>query len=335
MSRYLSFASVIFLFFIVSCQKEVSFEQGSPSKGSLQDSVGDCLSKTVTGNYIVAKALNDSNFIDVTVNVTQAGRYTIYTDTVNGYSFRATGNFSSIGQSTVRLKGSGTPQAAGSDDFTIIYDSSFCSVTITVLPAGSSGGGTTSTDHFIITDNSWWSYSTPLTGDTLKRSIIGTANASGFSYKAMKELDASGQYDDTLYYRKSGNNYYDFNYTDAYTTFYFDNFVVDSILFLKEGLNTGDTWSSAVYTGTVNGKNTKVRYDFKCDNANATVTLNSKTYTNVYQITMKAMVDNGTGYATDVTWVSYYAKGIGLIYQKYDDGAGNAGEFTLRYYQVF
>ena len=310
----------------------MSYELGQTSAGSLQSSSGNCLPKTVNGNYVIAKALNDSNSVDVTVNVAKAGRYTVYTDTVNGYYFKATGNFTAAGSSIVRLKGYGKPIATGVNTFTVVYETSICSIDITVTTAS---GTTLSTDHFIVTDNSWWSYNTPVPGDTLRRSIIGSATASGVTYKAMKELDVAGQLDDTLYYRKSGNNYYDYNYTDAYTSFYFDNIQIDSILFLKEGLKTGDTWSSKIYTGPVNGTSTKVRYDFICDDASATVTLNSKTYTNVYKITLKVMVDNGTGFKTDVTWTYYYAQGIGLIYEKYDDGAGNAGEVTIRNYQVF
>lgn len=336
MNRFLSFAFVFSLLFVVSCQKEKSFEQGKLSSGSLQDSVGDCLSKTVSGNYIAAKTLTDSNFIDVDVNVTQTGRYTIYTDTVNGYFFRAAGTFSKAGLNTVRLKGSGTPGIAGTDDFFIYYDSSFCDLSVTVLPAGSTGG-TTSTDHFILTDNSWWSYTiSVLPTDTLKRSIIsGSFTVGSTSYKGMKEEDAQGNFDDTLFFRKSGSNYYEFNYADYYTSFYFDNTIVDSIPFLKEGLTNGQTWSSQVYTGTDSGATKKVRYDFTCNNANATVTVNSKSYSNVYQVTMKVMVDAGTGFKTDLTWTNYYAQGVGWIYQKYDDGAGGTYNLSVKNYKVF
>jgi len=142
MSRYLSFASVFFLLLIVSCQKEKSFEQGKPSKGSLQGNFGDCLAKKINGVYTATKSLADTNYIDVDVDVAQTGRYTIYTDTVNGYFFKATGTFSSVGSNTVRLKGFGTPSTAGDNDFTVFYDSSFCNVTVAVLPNSSSSGGT-------------------------------------------------------------------------------------------------------------------------------------------------------------------------------------------------
>jgi hypothetical protein len=142
MSRYLSFASVLVLLLVVSCQKEKSFEQGKASKGSLQGNFGDCLAKTINGTYTATKSLADTNYIDVDVDVTQAGHYTIYTDTVNGYFFRATGTFASTGSNNVRMKGFGTPGSAGTNDFTVFYDSSFCNVSVTVLPNSGSSGGT-------------------------------------------------------------------------------------------------------------------------------------------------------------------------------------------------
>jgi hypothetical protein len=338
MSRYLSFAFAFLLLVIVSCQKETSFEQGQASKGSLQGAFGDCLGKTVAGNYVAAKSLTDSNYIDVTVDVTAAGRYTVYTDTVNGYFFKASGSFTTVGSNIVRMKGFGTPLAAATNDFTVTFDSTVCSVSVQVLPAGSTGGGgTTSTDHFILTDNSWWSFTTPVPGDTLIRTVLtGSFASGGFSYKGVKEIDLPGKnIDDTLFFRKSGSNYYELNYVDYYSNIALDNPGVDSLPFLKEGLTSGATWSSKVYTGTEGGAARKIRYDYTCTNNNATVTLNSKTYTNVYQVTTKVMVDSGVGFVTDVTLTNYYAQGIGWIYEKGDYGGGQTYEFPVKNYKVF
>ena len=51
--------------------------------------------------------------------------------------------------------------------------------------------------------------------------------------------------------------------------------------------------------------------------------------------TLKVMVDSGSGFVTDVTWTNYYAKGIGWIYEKADDGSGSTLELQVRNYQVF
>jgi hypothetical protein len=324
--------TLVTLVFLFSCQKEISLEAGKPSSGALQDNGGDCLPKLIGGTFEANKTLNDSNYLDVTVAVSLAGTYRIYSDTVNGYYFSGAGSFAVPGTNTIRLRGIGKPLTEGNDLFTIYYDSSFCSIQVPVVPAGTLPA---TGDHFILTDNSWWSYTTPVPGDTLKRTISGSVNANGVTYKVLKEKNTTNVYDDSLYVRKSGNNYYELNYSDYYSSFYFDTPVLDSLLFLKEGLVTGDAWTSSEYTGTVGGVDTKLKYLFSVINANATVTYNGRTYTNVYQVSMKSQKsENGGAYADDVTWINYYAPGVGWIYQKYDDGT-QAFELPIRYFQVF
>jgi hypothetical protein len=130
------------LIFLIGCQKEVSFEtSGNPSKGSLQaDASGDCLPKTVNGVYVATTPLvPTSNTITVQVTVATTGSYEVYTDTVNGMYFRATGTFTTVGANTVTLRGNGTPFAQGTYNFVVAYDSTFCDVQVDVLPAGSGG----------------------------------------------------------------------------------------------------------------------------------------------------------------------------------------------------
>lgn len=121
-----------------SCSKEKSLEnsQGDQAVGSLQSgATGECLPKTLQGAYIVNKALASSNFIEVDVDVITGGRYTISTDTVNGYYFTGSGDFSSTGINTVTLEGKGKPLAEGVDNFTVSFDSTFCNIEVAVLPA--------------------------------------------------------------------------------------------------------------------------------------------------------------------------------------------------------
>lgn len=136
--RYLLFLLVSGLVLINACLKEHSEEGGAgPSQGSLQeDGTGDCFPKTVAGNYVVGTALvTTTNYVDVQVNVTTAGLYTIYTDTVNGIYFRASGTFSTTGTNTVRLKGFGTPAAIGVSNFIVAYGTSVCTVAVNVVGA--------------------------------------------------------------------------------------------------------------------------------------------------------------------------------------------------------
>ena len=130
------------LLFLVACQKEHSFEKGAlnPSAGSLQSgTTGDCLGSIVGGIYKTDTVLNDSNYVDVKVDVTTGGDYRISTDTVNGFYFSSSGSFTATGENTVRLQGNGNPQSVGTNIFTVTYDSTVCTFSVTTLVGGSGG----------------------------------------------------------------------------------------------------------------------------------------------------------------------------------------------------
>jgi hypothetical protein len=126
--------------FFQACQKELSLETGggTVASGTLQSDVtGECLPKNVAGIYEAGEELKpDSNYIEVDVLVTQAGIYTITTDTVNGIYFKASGVFPGSGIVTVKLKGAGTPISAGTYDYVVTFGSTSCSVSVITLPAG-------------------------------------------------------------------------------------------------------------------------------------------------------------------------------------------------------
>lgn len=140
-SSLLVFTSVLF----VACQKETSFEKGNSaaSVGSLSvDASGNCLGAVVSGTYMKDTAIKASNYVDVSVQVDTAGTYTIASDTVNGYYFKATGSFNAAGTQVVRLIGGGKPLAVGSNIFTVTYNGTVCEFTVNVTgvvpPGGSS-----------------------------------------------------------------------------------------------------------------------------------------------------------------------------------------------------
>ena len=140
MKKQLIYWLAAVLVIAIGCQKELSFEgANTPAKGTLQSDVtGDCLPKTVNGAYIAATPLVPAtNTITVQVNVTQTGTFVITTDTVNGYYFRATGTFTTLGLTTVTLRSNGTPFAAGVNNFVVSFDGSVCDIAVTVLPVGS------------------------------------------------------------------------------------------------------------------------------------------------------------------------------------------------------
>lgn len=128
-SFFLSAAAILVILF--SCQKEVRFD--FISEGTLDKDINsDCIA-TAHGDFIAGKANDANNYIEVQAHVTTRGNYTITTDTVNGYSFTATGAFHDTGSAIVRLAAHGKPIAAGTDQFNIAYGSSHCLATVIVL----------------------------------------------------------------------------------------------------------------------------------------------------------------------------------------------------------
>ena len=84
-------------------------------------------------------ALTGANTVEVMVNVTSIGSYSINTDTVDGISFSQSGNFTVTGIQKVILKGSGTPSTPNIFTFSPGTGTSGCTFTLTVLTPGPPG----------------------------------------------------------------------------------------------------------------------------------------------------------------------------------------------------
>ncbi|WP_301921545.1 hypothetical protein [Ferruginibacter sp.] len=126
---------VIFTIFacLVSCKKFYSYEGGFfpvSAKGTLKDSSGNCSNIVINGSFIKDNLLTSGNTIIVYANITQPGKFVLYTDTVNGYYFRDTGSINNTGLQSFTLKGFGTPVTTQPDYFTVHFDSSFCNFII-------------------------------------------------------------------------------------------------------------------------------------------------------------------------------------------------------------
>ena len=135
---YLATALFATIFLLTACTKNT--DPGGESAGTLQTTAsGNCTPATVHGLFKADSVLNSENYVDVLVNVSAGGSFTIKSDSVNGYSFKKTGTISA-GLNTVRLYASGKPIATGVNYFTIFYGSSVCNFSITVFGAGGGFG---------------------------------------------------------------------------------------------------------------------------------------------------------------------------------------------------
>jgi hypothetical protein len=77
----------------------------SSAKGTLKDSLGNCLPDSVHGTYYngITPGI-DTCFVEIQVNVTQTGPYNISTDIQNGFQFADAGVFNITGINTIKLK---------------------------------------------------------------------------------------------------------------------------------------------------------------------------------------------------------------------------------------
>jgi hypothetical protein len=118
-----------------SCNFDVAVlpaNAGAPATFALQTSGTICMNSVVTGDYKKAVALTSSNKVDIQVNVTTVGSYSISTAATNGMTFSASGVFTNIGIQTVSLRGSGTPVNEGSIVIPVTVGNSTCSFTVAV-----------------------------------------------------------------------------------------------------------------------------------------------------------------------------------------------------------
>ena len=128
-SHVLAFVLFMFLF---GCVKEFSFEKHIAA-GTLKDAFGICFAQTTHGTfYNGITPAADTTYIEVKVNVTTIGRYSVFTDKQNGFQFGDSGIFETMGINIIKLKPAGIPLAHAPTNFTIRFDTSICSLTIDV-----------------------------------------------------------------------------------------------------------------------------------------------------------------------------------------------------------
>lgn len=300
----------------------------------------DCSLITIKGNYVVGKNLTDSNFLQVQVYVTSAGRYTITSDYINGYSFASSGNFKDTGLVFINLPATGKPTSIGTNLFNLRYDSSKCQVEVTVHDSLSNVVQTSNPDHFPLAEKNRWCYDDlSYHGDSIVRTIAGNISISGMFYNVMDEYISFFPATNKINYRKSGSAYMENAAVSVYTNALdYSPSLYDDLVFVKEDCHTGDTWYSNTYRGTTSlgFQIMLLRYLFHCTDADATVVINGKTFLHVIKIDMIPQVANpGENLAgTGEIHTSYYAKGVGLIYRESYNGIGTHPEMQIRSWVV-
>ncbi len=135
MRKPFMFLSVIALFlapmFLITCAKEYSYEGGPLAQYTIEGSPAECTPAILSGNYFAGVAVDKTNYLQVTVDVTLHGFYKISTIPVDGISFSASGNFTDTGKQVIKLACTGIPDSSGS--FTVkIAGNTGCYITLKI-----------------------------------------------------------------------------------------------------------------------------------------------------------------------------------------------------------
>lgn len=296
------------------------------SAGVLGDSVGNCKPVTKNGNYTQGISLSAINTVQVQATVTVPGTYKIFTDPVNGISFSGTGTFTSAGVKNVVLNGSGTPAFSGNQTFTLHFGTSQCSFIINF-----SNGTTLLNDYYPFTPNNDWSYGDSNPTDSVLYKILPTPKIlNGNSYSVMGGYDLNPQvFFDTLgYFRKVGNNYY--NYTDLSKTANFDQSQYVEYIFLKDNMPAGSTWQSATVTGTIGGIPVSIYMKFTILAKSVPVSIGSFNFPDVIKVKSETYL-NSVLFQTQDSW---FANRVGLIHVSTTVGL-NTNVFEIGNYHIY
>ncbi|KFF09624.1 hypothetical protein [Flavobacterium hydatis] len=170
----------------VSCVPHVFVEKANV------DFVITCAGITSQGSYNIGIPLVVANKLLVEVNVTAPGFWSMSTNTVNGYSFSATGTFSAAGTQTIELRGTGTPLASGINNFNLSSNATTagtgaCSnVPVTVAPVAYTMDCTTATQNGVYMQNIPLipanTISLPINVTATGQTTISTTTASGITF---------------------------------------------------------------------------------------------------------------------------------------------------------
>jgi hypothetical protein len=103
------------ILFFIQCKKEYSYE-GGVADFTIVSVGGNCTS-VLSGSYHTGIALNQSNTVQLQIDVITPGKFSLQTNSIDGMFFSTSGSLSDTGMQTLTLAGNGIPAKAGDFSF--------------------------------------------------------------------------------------------------------------------------------------------------------------------------------------------------------------------------
>lgn len=168
----------------------------------------DCSTSKAMGSYVKGKELTNSNYLNIAVNVTKPGNYTISGTTANGYNFYGTGVFLNTGTQTIQIPGQGTPQNIQTDNVSLEANGTAVTCTPAISIAVLSPAGTYTMSCGTATVNGVYKVGTALTASntitlpvnvaTLGSYTVTTNTVDGISFSGSGTFTSTGNQNITL-----------------------------------------------------------------------------------------------------------------------------------------
>lgn len=305
-------------FLLASCSKELSKEisgtgviiGSGTAEGSFTGAPDACSNAVTGGAYGVNLPTGTGDTVVLSMNFTNAGTYSISTDTINGLYFSGSGNIAAPGTTSVVLNAHGTPAVTGTYDFTVTFKTSVCGFPVNVSDVAVSNG----TDYFPVTTNSFWKFvsSDPaaLPADTLRNTSTGDIfSDNGVNYNLFVSSNSNGE--DSLFFNKANGEYHQLGDMDIAGAA--NNVVAADYIFLKDNVAVGTTWESPEGDADISGVNAKLKLKMTLSAKDVNVQVENLVFKDVIKVITAEQVQLPAGWSTILTYETWYAKGIGII----------------------
>jgi hypothetical protein len=302
---------------------------------TLNGAPGVCGGAVSAGTYAVGTALTVANTTQLQVTVTTVGSYNISTNSVNGFSFAGTGNFTTLGVQSVLLTATGTPTAAGTFNFTATAGASTC--TFSVVCTGGVVPPVNNLDYRPQTTNTNYSGTTTNTAtpdkDTFYIQVSPNTILKNTKLYTIFEDKVNGTPVDTFFVRKNGGQYFQLLDDDIYGEF--DNPFNTDVKILDSNIAVGASWITFLGNNFLNGNPATATVTATILSKGSVDVIAGNSYNNVIKVQYVYTENFGTGDVPFVTETVWFAKGKGAIYRKIDDGSPVIYNTDITRIQVF
>jgi hypothetical protein len=301
------------------------------SAGTLGSATDTCTGAVVSGTYRKGTAVTTANTVTVTANITTAGTYTIYTDTLKGLHFISTGTFTTTGVQPVTLAAVGTPTDSGTVTFRVRYGTSNCSFKVKIDTVAGVVVVPATGDYFPTTTNSNWSYdiynaSGAITDSVYVRSTGTFITLGSNAYNIF--LDSDG---DSTFYRKNRSLYYegiDLNNTPLLGG------GVQQTRMLIDSLPVNSTWTdSTTLNVPISPQPVAIKLSYTVT-AKGQFPVGSNSFQDVIKVQrVFGYSISGSPFVTYETLETWYARGVGIVFSR-SNVSGTIEESRIRRWQV-